>query len=289
MLGGRAPDVATLRSLFTVGRLTTVTGPPGAGKTAVATAAAVRAADSFRDGMRLVPLRELPDEALLAHAIMRTVGIPDQPSLPQAEALCDGLRDSRSLLVLDGCEHMLRGCAGLVRRLLRHCPPLHIAVTSREPLGLDGERVFFLAPGPDCAVPGPVRPREPPAPGKRETQASTREPPTCGTPCGIAAAGRSHRLCTAPERLLWARLSVFGADFTLTDAVQVCADRTLPASMIPGAARGLARRSLLRIRPGTGRYQLPEPVRDYGAMMLRELGEETDTRRRYRAWREVRS
>lgn len=274
MPGGRAPDVATLRSLFIADRLTTVTGPPGAGKTAVATAAAARAADSFRDGMRLVSLRELPDEALLAHAIMRTADIPDRPSLPQAEALCDGLRDSRSLLVLDGCEHMLRGCADLVRRLLRHCPPLHIAVTSREPLRLEEERVFFLPTGPDWAEPGPVRPREPAA---------------CDTPRGIAAAGRSHRLCTAPERLLWARLSVFGADFTLVDAVQVCADRNLPAPMIPGAARGLARRSLLRVRPGTGRYQLPEPVRDYGAMMLRELGEETDARRRYQVWREVRS
>lgn len=261
MPGGRAPDIATLRSLFTTSRLTTVTGPPGAGKTAVTAAAATRAGEVFRDGMRMVPLRELPDEALLAHAVMRTAGVPDRPSLPQAEALCHALRESRSLLVLDGCEHLARECAALIRRLLRHCPRLHIAVASAGPLGLDGEEVFPLAPDP-----GPA------------DEAS-----------GGPLLGRSHQLCEPAERLLWARLSVFGTEFSLDDAVQVCADQHLRAPAVPGAARGLARRSLLLPGPGTGRYRMPEPVREYGAAMLRELGEDADTRTRYRAWREVRS
>lgn len=156
MLGGRAPDIAALRVLFTTRRLTTVTGPPGPGKTAVVTTAAKRAGDSFRDGIRMVPLGALPDEALLAQTIMRTVGLPDQLSLPQAEALRDGLRDSRSLLILDGCEHLGRGFAALVRSLLRHCPGLHIGVASAVPLGLDGEQVYPLGPsGPGPGEPGP--------------------------------------------------------------------------------------------------------------------------------------
>lgn len=252
MPGGRAPDIATLRSLFTTSRLTTVTGPPEAGKSEVTAAAAARAANLFRDGMHVVPLRDLPDEALLAHAVMRSAGIPDRPSLPQAEALCEGLRESRSLLVLDGCEHLARECAALARRLLGHCPGLHIAVTSTSPLGLDGEEVFPLAPG-------------------------------------ESGLGRSHELCEPAERLLWARLSVFGTEFSLDDAVQVCADRHLRAAAVPGAVRGLARRSLLIPGPGTGRYRMPEPVREYGAMILRELGEEADVRSRHRTWREVRS
>src|SRR5262249_27446646 len=154
-----------------------------------------------------------------AHAVMRAAGVPDRPGLPQADALCDALRDSRSLLILDGCEHMLDGCAALVRRLLRDCPRLHIAVISGGPLGLDGGRLFRLAPGPG-------RPGEVPAPG---------------APGAMAAVGRSHQLCAPPERLLWARLSVVWTDFTLTDAVLICADRHLPAVAVPGAARALAR------------------------------------------------
>lgn len=257
MSGGRAPEVATLRGLFTTSRLTTVTGPPGSGKTAVATAAASYAAGEFRDGTRLVPLGELPDESLLAHAVMRTVGVPDRPTLPQAEALCHGLRETRSLLVLDGCEHLVRDCASLVRRLLQHCPRLHIGITSAEPLGLRGERLFPLTPGPE------------PATG--------------------SALGRLHRACAPAERLLWARLSVFGTEFSLPDAVGVCADENLRALAIPGALRGLARRSLLIRCPGTGRYRMPEAARRYGAAMLRELGGDADARSRYRAWREVRN
>lgn len=261
MPGGRAPDIARLRGLFTTSRLTTVTGPPGVGKTTVTAAAAARAAAVFPDGMRMVPLRELPDEALLAHAVMRTAGVPDRPSLPQAEALCHGLRESRSLLVLDGCEHLARDCAALVRRLLRHCPGLHIAVTSAGPLGLDGEEVFPLAPDPVSAGAAPSGP----------------------------LLRRSHQLCEPAERLLWARLSVFGSEFSLDDAVGVCADRHLRTPAVPGAVRGLARRSLLLPGTGAGRYRMPGPVREYGARMLRELGEEADTRTRYLAWREVRS
>lgn len=257
MSGGWAPEIATLRGLFTGGRLTTVTGPPGSGKTAVATAAASLSASVFEDGMRVVPLSELPDEALLAHTVMRTLGVPDRPSLPQAEALCHGLRESRVLLVLDGCEHLIRDCAVLVRRLLRHCPGLHVAVTSAEPLGLHGERVFPIVPGPEAAAgPGP---------------------------------GRLHQLCEPAERLLWARLSVFGTEFSLPDAVEVCAGTGLRAPAVPGAVRGLARRSLLVPGPGTGQYRMPEAARKYGCMMLRELGEDTEARNRYRAWREVRN
>lgn len=257
MPDGRAPEIATLRGLFMTSRLTTVTGPPGSGKTAVATAAASRAAGEFQDGTRLVPLSGLPDEALLAHTVMRTLGVPDRPSLPQAEALCHGLRESRSLLVLDGCEHLVRDCASLVRRLLRHCPRLHVAVTGAEPLGVPGERVFPLAPGPE--------------------------------PAGGPALGRLHQRCEPAERLLWARLSVFDAEFSLPDAVRVCADENLRAAAVPGALRGLARRSLLTPGPGAGEYRMPEAVREYGVMMLRELGEDTDTRSRYQAWREVRN
>src|ERR1700761_4166289 len=46
------------------------------------------------------------------------------------------------------------------------------------------------------------------------------------------AIGWSHELCTPGERLLWARLSVFGGPFTLRAAQDVCATSQLPDEAI---------------------------------------------------------
>lgn len=105
MPGGRATGIATLHGLFTTSRLTTIAG----------------AAERARPG-------GVPYEARLAHTVLQTLGLPGRPSLPQAEGIyygqarCPGLRGAQSLLVLDGCMHLLRGCASALRRLLRHGP-----------------------------------------------------------------------------------------------------------------------------------------------------------------------
>ena len=46
------------------------------------------------------------------------------------------------LLVLDNCEHVVAACASLVERLLTGTPALRVLTTSRERLGLPGERVI---------------------------------------------------------------------------------------------------------------------------------------------------
>ena len=49
----------------------------------------------------------------------------------------------RSLLVLlDNCEHVITACAQLADALLRGCSNLALLATSREPLGIGGERVY---------------------------------------------------------------------------------------------------------------------------------------------------
>jgi predicted ATPase len=44
--------------------------------------------------------------------------------------------------VLDNCEHLADTCARLAEDLLRGCPEIRLVATSREPLGVPGERVF---------------------------------------------------------------------------------------------------------------------------------------------------
>src|SRR4029453_16418031 len=49
-----------------------------------------------------------------------------------------------ALLVLDNCEHVLRGAAELVRALVSMTRDLRVLTTSRAPLGLSSESVYLL-------------------------------------------------------------------------------------------------------------------------------------------------
>ena len=50
------------------------------------------------------------------------------------------------LLVIDSCEHVAEEVAGLVDRLPSSCGALRLLATSREPLGVPGERVWRIPP-----------------------------------------------------------------------------------------------------------------------------------------------
>lgn len=86
------------------------------------------------------------------------------------------------------------------------------------------------------------------------------------------AIGWSHELCAPLERLLWARLSVFGGDIDPQDAVAVCTGGPLTADAVLQALEGLAGRSVLR--HDGARYRMLDTIREYGAMWLTELGED---------------
>jgi non-specific serine/threonine protein kinase len=68
--------------------------------------------------------------------------IERRPDRAIVEELRDYLRSRQLLLVLDNCEHLVEACARLADGLLRACPELRLLATSREPLGVPGERVF---------------------------------------------------------------------------------------------------------------------------------------------------
>src|SRR5690606_21728281 len=60
------------------------------------------------------------------------------------ESVVEHLRPRQLLLVLDNCEHVITACAHLAERLLGACPRLTILTTSREGLGLTGERLVAV-------------------------------------------------------------------------------------------------------------------------------------------------
>ncbi|MEV5414268.1 AAA family ATPase [Thermopolyspora sp. NPDC052614] len=98
-----------------------------------------------------------------------------------------------------------------------------------------------------------------------------------------AAIGWSHELCTPRERLLWARMSVFGADFDLEAAEFVCSGGPLPADAVLDTIGGLVEKSVVFTcdHPGGARYRTLRGIRRFGARWLDRLGEREDLRRRH--------
>jgi non-specific serine/threonine protein kinase len=143
---GRDTEVAELGLLLRHGRLVTLAGPGGIGKTRLALEVATRESSEFACGVWLVEFGRLVDNALLEEYVAETLGIRGQPPRPLINVICDALRERSVLLVLDGCEHVLPGCLALVDRLLRSCPRVRVLVTSREPIGLTGEAIWRVLP-----------------------------------------------------------------------------------------------------------------------------------------------
>ena len=148
---GREQALADLGHLLARTRLLTLTGPPGVGKTRLALQLAEEALDVFDDGVWLVELAPLRDASLVPQAVAEALGIQEQPRRPLVETLTDALRSQQLLLVLDDCEHLVMPAAVLADRLLRACPRVDVLATSREVLGIGGERAW---PVPSLTVPG---------------------------------------------------------------------------------------------------------------------------------------
>lgn len=140
-LFGRDEDRRAVQSALAAGRLVTLAGPGGIGKTRLALATAAADGGRFADGSLVVELAPLADAGHLVHALGRALGLP--PGSGKA-ALLAALRPLQMLLVLDNAEHLHDGVAALAAELLVAAPTLRLLVTSREPLHLDGEAVLRL-------------------------------------------------------------------------------------------------------------------------------------------------
>ena len=143
---GRAGPGREVAGLLERGRLVTVTGPGGSGKTRLAFEVALRVAGRFADGVWLAELAPVTDPEQVAAVVAVALGVREQPGVPAAEAVARVLARRQLLLVLDNCEHVLGAAAGLCAELAAACDDLRILATSREPLAVAGEARYRLAP-----------------------------------------------------------------------------------------------------------------------------------------------
>ncbi|WP_439331966.1 ATP-binding protein, partial [Nonomuraea deserti] len=246
--------------------------------------------------------------------------------------------------VLDNCEHLLDECAVLAATLVSSAPELRILATSREALGIAGERVLAV---PTLSLPDPDDPQQSAeTPGEAvqlfteraaavlpgfavaESSRDTVER-ICrqldGLPLAIELAAVrlrmlspeqllarlenrfhllttgpragpprqrtlralvdwSYALCTEPERLLWARVSVFAGGLDLEAAEEVCSGEGVAREDVLDLVTSLVNKSVL-VREeiqATVRYRMLETIRQYGREQLLASGEEPAMRRRHR-------
>jgi predicted ATPase/DNA-binding CsgD family transcriptional regulator len=345
---GRRHEVAEVRRLLSESRLVTLTGVGGIGKTRLAVRVAEEVRRAFPGGVWLVELGRVRNPDHLAATVAEVLRVRAS-SLPPLDALVGRLREERALLILDNCEHLLDGCAALIKTLLQEAPDVRFLITSRHVLGLAGEQLLVV---PALPLPAPGSTRHPlrsftdndavrlfteraraVVPGFAVTEANREAVGgLCrrldGIPLEIEmAAGRlrilsvqqlldrldehlhdrfhlltagahtlsRHRtlralvdwsggLCTEPERLLWARASVFPGGLDLDAAEEVCSGGDIARDKVIDLVAGLVDKSVL-VReedPAGVRYRLLESLREYGRELLARAGEEAAVRRRHR-------
>ena len=140
---GRTAELAELRALVSGrDRLVTIAGPGGIGKSRLALQVAADALDGAGDGAWLVELAPLTDPELVDQATAAVLGVREASGRPLLDTLTDAIDDRDLLVVLDNAEHVLDAVARLADAIIRRCPRARLLVTSREPLGIGGERVF---------------------------------------------------------------------------------------------------------------------------------------------------
>ncbi|GAA1589770.1 BTAD domain-containing putative transcriptional regulator [Actinomadura kijaniata] len=147
---GREEELRRVGALLSEGRLVTLLGPGGAGKTRLAVEAGQREPGEvcFVDLAQVGDGRDLP-QAVLGALGLREHGIRDgAPQGDPVERLVSALADRALLIILDNCEHVVADAARLAHRLLSACPALRVLATSREALGITGERLRPLPPLP---------------------------------------------------------------------------------------------------------------------------------------------
>jgi DNA-binding SARP family transcriptional activator/predicted ATPase len=145
---GRKDDQATLNQMLHEpnGRLLTLLGPGGMGKTRLMLAVAQQQANLFLDGVYWVDLAEVETGEGLITAVMQRLGLVMNSATPPQTQLLNYLRHKELLLLLDNFEQLTSDSSSLsfISNLLRTAPDVVLMVTSRVRLNLQSEQVYWL-------------------------------------------------------------------------------------------------------------------------------------------------
>jgi predicted ATPase/class 3 adenylate cyclase len=283
-------------------RLLTLTGPGGAGKTRLALEAAATLVPEYRGGVFWVGLASVRDPSLVPDAIARSLGARN--------GLVGHIGERELLVVVDNFEQVVEAAREL-SALLAACSRLHLVVTTRELLRVQGEVEFAVPPlaEPEALDLFCARAQREPSDAIRElcvrldslplaielaaARARAVSPPQLlerlGQRLDLLRGGRdadprqqtlratiewSYDLLAPAEQLLFGRLSVFAGGCTLEAAEEV-------AEADVDTLQSLVEKSLIRF--ANERYSMLETVRAFAEERLDQADAER-LRRRLRAY-----
>jgi predicted ATPase/DNA-binding SARP family transcriptional activator len=151
---GRTTEQERVSALLQQGRLTTILGPGGVGKTRLAVQVAHKETHAFPDGVFFIDLTTQSVHAapeliwqLLASSLA-DARQAKQEGQSTIEQVTNVLGNKKLLLVLDNAEHLQKAVTQVAKHLLGAVPTLYVLVTSRIPLKIPGEQIYTLRPLP---------------------------------------------------------------------------------------------------------------------------------------------
>ena len=327
---GRDRDIAAVLDLLRSSRVTSIVGTGGLGKTRLAHAVAGQAEQR---AVHVVELAGVAAGGDVTAEVASVLGVGEEGGSPAGRrsappqgpaGIVAALGPGPVLLVLDNCEHVVRGAADLAQALVSLSRDLRVLTTSRAPLGLSSESVYLL---PELDLPAMAELFEQRAraarPGADLPARAVRE--LCGRLDGLPLAAElaaarvrvmsvaeiSRRLddrfavlrggvSDAPQRHRTLH-AVIDWSWNLLDPAGQAAMRALsvfPGGFTADAARHLlgtdilpaleqlAGQSLLKVTDTAPgtRYRMLETVREFAAAHRENAGETDRVTRRFLAW-----
>jgi len=139
---GRARELSETNAKLDQARLLTLIGPGGTGKTRLSIQIGGEVLPNFSDGIWMIELAPLADQALIPQTIASVFGLRESADRSLIDLIIDYLRAKNLLIILDNCEHLVEACAKLAEKFLQACPQVKILASSREALGVSGETTY---------------------------------------------------------------------------------------------------------------------------------------------------
>ncbi len=143
---GREKEIEAVTQLLNTHPLVMLTGVGGIGKTNLCLQVGRNLQDTFADGVWLVELAPISNANLIAQTVATALGLRESAEHQILDAVLNFLQGKQCLLILDNCEHLINGVARFVQTVLQRCADVKILASSREALGLPGERPFHVPP-----------------------------------------------------------------------------------------------------------------------------------------------